>query len=69
MGILCVGKEDGSTNLADALTKILPLKQQHDLFSRMAYSLMFRDEGSATSHQLADGNTRECPNKKPQLIS
>ena len=73
-GTLHVGKEDGSTNLVDALTKILPLKRRYDLFSRMAYSPMFRDEGSwlwrdPILHQLADRDTGERPKKKPRLIS
>ena len=73
-GILCMGKEDGSTNLADALSKILPLKRWYDLFSQMAYSPMFQDKGSGlrrdpTPHQLADGDTRECSKKEPRLIS
>ena len=40
-GIIRVGKEDGQTNLADAFTKMLPRNRRFDLFSRIAYSLMF----------------------------
>ena len=44
------------------------------VFSWMAYSPMFWDKGSwlwldPTSHQLADGDTGECPKKNPRLIS
>ena len=41
-GILRVGKEDGTTNLADAFTKLLARRRRYDLFSRIGYSSMFR---------------------------
>ena len=41
-GILHVRKEDGTTNLADAFTKLLACRRQYDLFSRIGYSSMFR---------------------------
>ena len=40
-GIICVGKEDGHSNLADALTKPLGHQQRYDLFSKITYSSMF----------------------------
>ena len=45
-GIIRVGKEDGQTNLADALTKMLPRNRRFDLFSRIAYSSMFMGDVS-----------------------
>ena len=36
-GILRVGKEDGTTNLSDAFTKILACRRRYDLFSRIGY--------------------------------
>ena len=41
-GILRVGKEDGTTNLADTFTKLLARRSRYDLFSHIGYSSMFR---------------------------
>ena len=43
-GIMRVGKEDGNTNLADAFTKVLPLRKRYALFYHMMYSSMFKAE-------------------------
>jgi hypothetical protein len=44
-GILRVGKEDGETNLADALTKVLGRTKRYQLFSKITYSSMYGQEG------------------------
>ena len=47
-GIIRVGKEDGHSNLADALTKSLGRQRCYDLFSKITYSSMFPADGPPT---------------------
>ena len=44
-GIIRVGKEDGTTNLADAFTKCLDRPRRYELFSKIGYSSMFGGAG------------------------
>mgnify|MGYP003321204368 FL=1 len=48
-GILRVGKEDSTTNLADPLTKTLPQKRRYELFSCITYSSMYGKSGPPPS--------------------
>jgi hypothetical protein len=54
-GILRVGKEDGTTNLADVFTKVLPKQRRYELFSQITYKSTYEPE-----------NTE---NDKPKLVT
>jgi len=63
-GIIRVGKEDSSTNLADAFTKMLPRHRRYDLFSRIGYSSMFGGHKPPGKHDLDDSSQPEFIEKK-----
>ena len=67
-GIIRVGKEDGTTNLADAFTKILNRRKRYDLFSRIGYSSMFRDSTSGIKRDVPDSHT-DRKGKKVKFVT
>ena len=67
-GIIRVGKEDGTTNLADAFTKILNRRKRYDLFSRIGYSPMFRDSTSGIKRDVPDSHT-DRKGKKVKFVT
>ena len=44
-GIICVGKENGGSNLADVFTKILGRAKRYRLFSQITYSATYGTDG------------------------
>ena len=68
-GILRVGKEDGTTNLADAFTKLLACRRRYDLFSRIGYSSMFRSAECGIKRDSPESpTTGENPPSAPRQV-
>ena len=69
-GIIRVGKEDGVSNLADALTKTLSRGRRFDIFSKIEYSSMY-DSNRPPGKRDADDSSQPGlrPSKKIKLVS
>jgi hypothetical protein len=55
--ILRVGKEDGETNLADPLTKVLGRMKRYDMFSKITYSSMYGKGGTPETKGVTEATT------------
>ena len=68
-GILRIRKEDGTTNLADAFTKLLERRHRYDLFSRIGYSSMFRSAECGIKQDNPESpTTGENPPSAPRQV-
>ena len=65
-GIICRGKDDRQTSLADAFTEVLPHHKCYNLFSHIGYSSMFHDSTSSIEHDPPD---HVSPSKCVKLVT